>query len=137
MGGGLHATRNQTIPIPLTNKPGLKLELVGGVCHPCGVMSREEQILSWIRQGLARFSRELEGYQVVLFGSRARRDHRPSSDFDFGVYGPRPLPLATFYEIGDFLDDLPTLYRLDWVDLNRAAPSVRNAALQHAEVLYG
>jgi len=100
-------------------------------------MSREDQILSWIREGLADYADELSGYTVVLFGSRARRSHRDRSDFDVGVIGEDPLPLKTYYRIGDFLESLPTLYRIDWVDLNRAMERLRKNALANAVVLYG
>jgi len=100
-------------------------------------MSREDQILEWIKEGMARFADELAGYQIVLFGSRAHRNHRERSDFDVGVYGTEPLPLRTFYRIADFLEDLPTLYRIDWVDLNRASDSVRKTALGNAKEIYG
>lgn len=100
-------------------------------------MSREDQILNWIRDGLLGYADELSGYKVVLFGSRARRNHRERSDFDIGVVGDDPLSLKTYYRIGDFLESLPTLYRIDWVDLNRAMEKLRENALKDAVVLYG
>ncbi len=100
-------------------------------------MSREDQILAWIRQGLRRYAQELTGYKIVLFGSRAHRNHRERSDFDIGVVGAEPLPFKTYYRISDFLESLPTLYRIDWVDLNRATNTLRENALANAEVLYG
>ena len=100
-------------------------------------MSREDQILDWIREGLRRYSEELAGYKVVLFGSRARRSHRNRSDFDLGIYGDKPVSLQTFYRISDFLEELPTLYRIDWVDLNRAVVKFRENALRNAVVIYG
>lgn len=100
-------------------------------------MSREDQILEWIREGLSRYSEELAGYKVVLFGSRARRCHGDRSDFDLGIYGDKPVSLQTFYRISDFLESLPTLYRIDWVDLNRAVEKLRENALKNAVVLYG
>ena len=100
-------------------------------------MSREEQILGWVSEGLVQFADELKGYSVVLFGSRARGAARDRSDFDFGIYGDSPVPLKTYYKISDFLEQLPTLYRIDWVDLNRATEALRNNALQGAKVIYG
>jgi predicted nucleotidyltransferase len=100
-------------------------------------MTKEEAILNAIRKGLERFSDRLAGYTVVLFGSRARRDHGEHSDFDLGVYGSTPLPLDVFYAVGDFLDDLPTLHRIDWVDLNRASAALRESALTQSVVVYG
>lgn len=100
-------------------------------------MNREDQILDWIRQGLSRYSGELTGYQVVLFGSRARRNQGERSDFDLGIYGNEPISLQIFYRISDFLESLPTLYRIDWVDLNRASEKLKDNALNNAVVLYG
>jgi predicted nucleotidyltransferase len=99
-------------------------------------MSREEQILKWISEGLARYSVELKGYRICLFGSRAKRTQRDRSDFDVGIYGAQPISLRTFFAIGDFLESLPTLYRIDWVDLNRASAAVRDDALKNALVIY-
>ena len=100
-------------------------------------MSRENQILEWIRQGLTQYENELLGHKIILFGSRARRSHRERSDFDIGVVGSEPLPLQTYYRISDFLESLPTLYRIDWVDLNRAMDKLRENALKNSVVLYG
>jgi predicted nucleotidyltransferase len=100
-------------------------------------MSREDQILDWISAGLNRFSGELDGYRVYLFGSRAKQNHRTRSDFDIGVFGDQAISLKTFYKIEDFLEDLPTLYRIDWVDLNRTSDSLRENAIRNAKVIYG
>ena len=100
-------------------------------------MSREEQILDMIRDSVSSYANELAGYKILLFGSRARGNHRARSDFDLGVYGSTPLSLDIFYKISDLLDNLPTLYRIDWVDLNRASEGLRKDALKNAKVLYG
>ena len=100
-------------------------------------MSREDQILGWIKTGLQRFEKELVGYRIVLFGSRASGKARARSDFDLGIYGESPVPLKTFYRLGDFFDQLPTLYRIDWVDLNRASEPLRENAKRNAKVIYG
>jgi len=78
----------------------------------------------------------LRGRKVVLFGSRARGAAKPRSDFDLGVVGDTPLRLQDFYAIEDMLDELPTLYRIDWVDFGRANERFRAQALQEAEVLH-
>lgn len=89
-----------------------------------------------IRDCLARFARDLHGYRVVLFGSRATGKVGPRADFDVGVLGPEPLPLDAFYRIRDALEDLPTLYTVDWVDLRRASPEFRESALATCRTLY-
>ncbi len=105
--------------------------------HPPPPSSRDRQIIQKIKAALASIGPELRGYRVVLFGSRAAGNARPRSDFDVGVLGPLPLPLASFYKVQDLLDDLDTLYRIDWVDLNRVSAEFRRQALLATEVLYG
>lgn len=78
----------------------------------------------------------LGGRQVVLFGSRAQGKAKSRSDFDLGVVGDTPLPLVDFFAIEDMLDELPTLYRIDWVDLARVSERFRSQALQKVEVIY-
>lgn len=97
---------------------------------------REEQIKGMIANVMRKFSAQLRGHRVVLFGSRASGKAKQRSDFDVGVIGDEPLPVRVFYEIDDMLENLPTLYRIDWVDLNNAAPSLRARALENAEVIY-
>jgi len=48
-----------------------------------------------------------------------------------------PSALATFYKMEDLLEEIPTLYRIDWVDLNRVSPEFRREALKQTEVLCG
>lgn len=99
-------------------------------------MGREEAVKQMLTRVFREFAEELIGCRVVLFGSRAAGTHGPRSDFDIGVVGPHPLPLKTFYRIEDRLDDLDTLYRLEWVDLTSASARFREQALRHTEVLY-
>ena len=100
-------------------------------------MSREEQILLLIVQCIAKFGDSLKGHQVLLIGSRANGTARPKSDFDLGVIGPKPLPLKTFHEIEEALENLPTLFRIDWVDLNKVSEYFRLNALSEGKVIHG
>lgn len=97
---------------------------------------REAEIKDMIRRGLQKFAPALKGYRVFLFGSRVTGAERPRSDFDVGVDGEKELPIATYYEIADMLEELPTLYRVDWVDMQRVSPEFRDRALRAIEVLY-
>jgi len=98
---------------------------------------RETEIKELIQSRLRQMAPLLRGHRVYLFGSRARGRARARSDFDIGVLGDEPLPLRDFYAIEEALDELPTLYRIDWVDLNRAPLQFRERAMQAAEILYG
>lgn len=99
-------------------------------------MTREDAIKELIRQQLQKIAPKLEGYKVLLFGSRVTGKARERSDFDVAIVGDRPISLRTFYEIEELLDDIDTLYRIDLVDLNRAAPEWRRQALKAVEALY-
>lgn len=78
----------------------------------------------------------LRGHKVVLFGSRAMGNAKSRSDFDLGVIGETPLPLEDFYAIEDMLDELPTLYRIDWVDFAKVSERFRAQALKKVEVIH-
>ena len=95
------------------------------------------KITDEIRKVCVQMAGDLQGYRVVLFGSRAAGNARDRSDFDVGVLGDVPLPLKTFYEMEDLFDEIETLYRIDWVDLNRVSPEFRREALKKTEALYG
>lgn len=90
-----------------------------------------------IRKICVRMDVDLRGYQVVLFGSRVSGGAADRSDFDIGIFGAAPLPLSTFFKMEELIEEIPTLYRIDWVDLNRVSPGFLNEAMKHKELLYG
>jgi predicted nucleotidyltransferase len=96
----------------------------------------EQSLENEIQEILQGMGDALHGYKILLFGSRARGHAGPVSDFDVGVVGEQPLDLKTFYEIADALEALPTLFQVDWVDLNRASEKLRREALQNGRLLY-
>ena len=61
---------------------------------------------------------------------------KPRSDFDIGVCGASAMPYADFYSLADQIELLPTLYRIDWVDLARTDEQFRQSALANAKVIY-
>ena len=99
-------------------------------------MTRDQEIRQMLIGLFGKFGSRLAGHRVVLFGSRARGDARPRSDFDLAVVGDVPLDLKDFYALEDELDKLPTLYRFDWVDLERSSNRFKESALENAEGIY-
>ena len=97
---------------------------------------RDQEIRAMLVETMRANANRLGGRQVVLYGSRAQGNARPRSDFDLGVVGDTPLPLVDFFAIEDMLDELPTLYRIDWVDFARVSERFRTQALQKVEVIY-
>jgi len=99
-------------------------------------MTRENEIKAYIADVMHRNADRLRGHKVFLFGSRAAQRGRLNSDFDVGVVGNEPLPLRDFYSIEDQLDELPTLFKIDWVDFNRVSPRFRDRAMQTVEIIH-
>ncbi len=100
-------------------------------------MNREEQVKAEITRVIQQMGDELSGYQVVLFGSRAKGTAREHSDFDVGILGNQKLPLRIFYALDDLFESIDTLYSIDWVDLNDTTEAFRTEAMKKVEVLYG
>jgi predicted nucleotidyltransferase len=97
---------------------------------------RDQEIRAMIVETMAANANRLREHKVVLFGSRAMGNAKSRSDFDLGVIGDTPLPLEDFYAIEDMLDELPTLYRIDWVDLGKVSERFRAQALKKFEVIH-
>lgn len=68
--------------------------------------------LSELYEQIAALGRRFGARQIVLFGSRARGDHRERSDIDLAIYG---LPREKCSDFEDAIDDLPTLLSFDLV----------------------
>ncbi len=98
--------------------------------------NRENEIKAMIKHSLQGAEKLLQGHKVFLYGSRVQGTARPRSDFDIGIWGKEPLPLAAFYKLEDMMEELPTLFKIDLVDLNRTGAQFQKQALRHVETLY-
>lgn len=74
---------------------------------------------------------DLSQYQLFLFGSRATGHARESSDIDVGVKGEAPLSFETLARIKNRLDELDTLYTIDFVDCTDVSEDFAQVALAH------
>lgn len=85
-----------------------------------------DQLVRQIADTAARFGAE----KLVLFGSRARGDHRLASDIDLAVYGLKnELPLR------DALEELPTLLKFDVVSVREETDRLLLAEIERDGVL--
>lgn len=71
--------------------------------------------------------------KLVLFGSRARGDFRPSSDIDLAVYGLDPRDDLAFSAT---LDDLPTLLKFDMVPVRTGTNPALVAEIEKDGVIW-
>ncbi len=76
---------------------------------------------------LAALARKNGAQRLVLFGSRARGDHRYNSDIDLAVYG---MPQANRARFWLDAEELPTLLKLDIVHIE---PGMDPAFLKNIE----
>lgn len=76
---------------------------------------------------LAALARKNGAQRLVLFGSRARGDHRYNSDIDLAVYG---MPQANRARFWLDAEELPTLLKLDIVHIE---PGMNPAFLENIE----
>ena len=72
-------------------------------------------------------------FKVVLFGSQARGDAYPASDIDIGILGKKNIPVESMDKILDDVEEIPTLRKIDIVDLKKADMSFRKEVLNYAK----
>lgn len=74
-------------------------------------------------------------FEIVLFGSWARGDAQESSDIDLGLVGPEPVDDMTLLRIKEEINCIPTLRRIDVVDLSKTDETFRKDVLSYAQVI--
>jgi predicted nucleotidyltransferase len=89
-----------------------------------------------IREALIPFKGKLGARRVVFFGSRVAGTAHERSDFDVAIDGPERVEPGLFAQMLNAIEELPTLYRVDLVDLPAVSEPVRAEMLQHAEVIW-
>ena len=62
--------------------------------------------------------------RIVLFGSRARGDARPRSDYDFAISAPSMRPLERAALVTNWSERKPTLLATDIVWLDEASAAL-------------
>jgi predicted nucleotidyltransferase len=76
-----------------------------------------------------------EEFEIVLFGSWARGDAQETSDIDLGLVGPESVDDMMLLRIKDEIEAIPTLRRIDVVDLSKTDDSFRQEVLSYAQTL--
>jgi predicted nucleotidyltransferase len=72
-----------------------------------------------IKNLVNRIIQEINPDEIILFGSRARGDHRENSDFDIAVRASL-IPPAVWAKLRLAIEEEPiTLYQVDLVDFNQ------------------
>lgn len=73
--------------------------------------------------------------RIILFGSRARGDYRPKSDFDIAVDCPN-ASTEEWVDLVESLDRIPTLLSIQLVRYNSSSSELQKRIQQEGVVLY-
>lgn len=74
-------------------------------------------------------------YKVFLFGSWARGDATEQSDIDIGIFGEQEVPWTQMAQIRHAVDELPTLRKVDVVDIRAKSIEFQRAIFAYAKPL--
>lgn len=98
--------------------------------------ARVEQVKAMIRDALMPFKDKLGARRVMFFGSRVAGTARERSDFDVAIDGSDRVEIRVFSQMCESLEELPTLYRVNLVDLATVSEAVRAEMLKQVEVIW-
>jgi predicted nucleotidyltransferase len=79
--------------------------------------------------------RHLPDTKLVLFGSWAKGNALPESDLDIGILDTGKIPFPLYTQMRAEIDAIPTLRKIDLVDLNNVDENFRQSALKHSKAL--
>jgi uncharacterized protein len=76
---------------------------------------------------------DIKSYKVFFFGSRVKGDNFERADIDIGIEGVKKIPAHIKLSIKEALDNLPFLYKIDFVDFKDVSDEFRKEALKYTE----
>jgi predicted nucleotidyltransferase len=97
--------------------------------------ANDTELLAYVVSAACRM---LDASKVILFGSRARGDHHPRSDYDIAIVAPARSreSWSEFREL--VLEDAPTLHKIDLLLLDDSVSAeLRDSVTKDGVVLYG
>jgi uncharacterized protein len=77
---------------------------------------------------------DLSQYKVFFFGSRVKGNADERGDIDIGIEGPE-IPSHIKLEIEEELENLPILYKIDFVDFNNVDEDFNKIAKKYVEYI--
>ncbi len=79
---------------------------------------------------IALLSALLPNAKIYLFGSRARKTHKPFSDIDLAVEETQKIPFEKIGELKSIMEATNIPYKIDIVDINAVSPEMRAAIVK-------
>jgi len=100
--------------------------------HDQGGISASDRVTRLASDAAGIIREELgESSQVLWFGSWAKGTARPHSDIDLAVIPPKDVTSRDWSRLRERIEEMPTLYSFDLVDLTEASEALRSAIEQH------
>lgn len=84
-------------------------------------------VSSVAREARRRLGKET---RVIWFGSWVRGAASPASDLDIAIDAPGGVSMRDYSALWDWVDELPTLYKIDLVNLNETGDQLRGEILE-------
>ena len=79
-------------------------------------------------------SLEGEKVKIVLFGSRARQEHRSTSDVDIGLIPYEAVNKKKLASLKDKVEELNIPYKVEIVDFSQVSADFKNEAMRGAVI---
>jgi predicted nucleotidyltransferase len=81
--------------------------------------------------------KRVQPQSLILFGSRARGDHRENSDFDFAIHRRKCSDDEWNRLLIDLEEEPWSLYKIDLVELDKLGDEYKSAIAREGIVIYG
>ena len=75
-------------------------------------------------------------FRLFFFGSRVKGNANERADIDVGFWASDALDNSVKWKIKERLDEIPTLYKIDFIDFGNVDERFRNLAMQKMEIIY-
>jgi len=98
---------------------------------------RHSERVTQIAGEIARVARAKlgESTEVIWFGSWPQRRALPRSDIDIALSTGAPIAPEELARVQETVEEIPTLYEIDIVDLSSAGAVLRREILEHGKRL--
>lgn len=100
--------------------------------HDQGPISASDRVTSLASDAAGIIREELgASSRIFWFGSWAKGTARPHSDIDLAVIPPKDVTGRDWSRLRERIEEMPTLYSFDLVDLTEVSEALRSEIEQH------
>ena len=78
---------------------------------------------------------DTKNYKIFFFGSRVNGKGDEYSDIDIGIEGSKKLPWQAISNIKEDIENLPTLYKIDFIDFKSVNKQFYDFSIKNIETI--